>query len=119
MTVLYSAGKAFSIDKGGIIMRFTCSLQLIAQLRPLATTAVGPSSASSTEAHTKADKDKNNTTATSGGDASLTPNPPRNTPAAVPLVKALSGELEAVVVPDQSHRLFYGRRVVVRYRMVG
>lgn len=40
-------------------------------------------------------------------------------PPAVPFVKTFSGELEAVVVRDESHHLFHGRRTVLRYRMVG
>lgn len=88
-------------------MRFTCSLELIAQL-PSQVTTVDASSASGSDANgLNGDKD-----------TSLTLSPPPNPPA-VTLVKTLSGELEAVVVPDESHRLFHGRRMVVRYHMVG
>lgn len=103
------AGEAFSIDKGGILMRFTCSLELIAQLRPLSTPAVAsPSSAPDSEVNDNAN----------GEGTSSMPSPPPNPPA-IPLVKTFSGELEAVVVPDESHHLFHGRRMVVRYRMIG
>ena len=98
----YSPGEAFTIDKGGMIMRFTCSLELIAQLRPL-TTPAGPDSSSAPDLY---------------ADVPLTLKPPPNIPA-VPLVKMLSGELEAVVVPDESHRLFHGRRTVIRFCMFG
>ena len=98
----YSPGEAFTIDKEGMIMRFTCSLELIAQLRPL-TTPAGPDSSSAPDLY---------------ADVPLTLKPPPNIPA-VPLVKMLSGELEAVVVPDESHRLFHGRRTVIRFCMLG
>lgn len=106
------AGEAFAIDEGGVIMRFTCSLELTAQLRPRTTTVDSgsdpvPSSASDSEANTS-----------KGGDPLSTVKPPPSPPA-VPLVKTFTGELEAVVVPDESHRFFQGRRTVLRYRMVG
>ncbi|KAH0835725.1 hypothetical protein J3R83DRAFT_9548 [Lanmaoa asiatica] len=111
----FRAGEAFAIDKGGIIMRFTCSLELIAQLRPLAITVdpdTGPSSAPDSEAHASKDQDTSREDPPSM--LKQSPNPPP-----VPLVKTLSGELEAVVVPDESHRLFHGRRTVIRYHMIG
>ena len=110
VALVYSPGEAFAIDKGGMIMRFTCALQLVAQLRPLMTTVdpdSGPSSASDSNANAGRDED-----------VPLALKPPPNAPA-VPLVKLLSGELEAVVVPDESHRLFHGRRTVIRYCMLG
>ncbi|KAF8556642.1 hypothetical protein OG21DRAFT_1506219 [Imleria badia] len=114
----FSAGQAFAIDKGGMIMRFTCSLELIAQLRPL-TPTVGLGSGPSSEAGARRDN-------VSDGDEDMdmdmdvppTMTPPPHPPA-VPLVKTLSGELEAVVVPDESHHLFHGRRTVIRYCMFG
>ena len=98
-------------------MRFTCSLELIAQLRPLAATVdpgpgPGLSCASEPEASTSQGED------TSREDALLPVKPPPS-PHTVPLYKTYSGELEAVVVPDESHRLLHGLRTVVRYRMVG
>ncbi|KAG8215872.1 hypothetical protein J3R82DRAFT_7829 [Butyriboletus roseoflavus] len=113
----FRSEEAFAIDKGGIIMRFTSSLELITQLRPLAAAVdrgpgPGLSCASESEASTSKGED------TSREDLLLTMKPPPNPPT-VPLVKIFSGELETIVVPDESHRLFYGRRTVVRYRMVG
>jgi hypothetical protein len=105
-------GEAFAIDKGGMIMRFTCSLELIAQLRPL-TIPAGPGPSSASDPYTNARRDEDKDT-----DVRLMLKSPQNTPA-VPLVKTLSGELEAVVVPDESHRLFRGRRTVIRYCMLG
>lgn len=99
-------------------MQFTYSLELITQLRPLATTAgpsAGPSDASDTEAYACKDKGKDTSR---GENVPPTPQPPPN-PTAVPLVKTLSGELEAVVVPDESHPFFRGRRTVIRYSMFG
>lgn len=107
-----SVGEAFAIDKGGIIMRFTCSLELIAQLRPLGTTA-GLASGTLSEAGTRKDDDA---VCDEDNDEDVLL---RQTPPAVPLVKTLSGELEAVVVPDESHHLFHGRRTVIRYCMLG
>lgn len=119
----YRPGEAFAIDKGGVIMQFTCSLELIAQLRPLATSigpSAGPSSASDTEESACKDKDKEKEKEknTSRENVPLTPQPPPD-PTAIPLVKTLSGELEAVVVPDESHPFFRGRRTVIRYSMFG
>ncbi|KAG6373669.1 hypothetical protein JVT61DRAFT_6336 [Boletus reticuloceps] len=115
----FRAGEAFAIDKGGAIMRFTCSLELIARLRPLTPTAdPGPSPALDSYANTRKETDKEKDEDLSGDDVSLTLKPPQNS-TAVPLAKTLSGELEAVIVPDESHRLFRGRRTVIRYCMLG
>ncbi|KAF8129063.1 hypothetical protein EV363DRAFT_392860 [Boletus edulis] len=115
----FRAGEAFAIDKGGMIMRFTCSLELIARLRPLTPTAdPGPSPALDSYANTCKETDKEKDEDLSCEDVSLTLKPPLNS-TAVPLAKTISGELEAVVVPDESHRLFRGRRTVIRYCMLG
>jgi hypothetical protein len=34
-------------------------------------------------------------------------------------LKSMRGELEVVVIPEDSHRLFPGQRTVIRFRLVG
>ncbi|KAG9312697.1 hypothetical protein JVU11DRAFT_7117 [Chiua virens] len=118
----FRPGEAFAIEKGGIIMRFTCSLELIAQLRPLgsgnanATGAFGaePSSAPVPDSGASPSKDDERDKGEDKDAPDIRPSSPL-----IPLMKTLTGELEAVVLPDESHRLFHGRRTVIRYRMVG
>ncbi|KIK95528.1 hypothetical protein PAXRUDRAFT_140487 [Paxillus rubicundulus Ve08.2h10] len=91
-------GEAFAIDTGGVIMRFTCSFELIAPLRPL------PLSAEESETPLRRSE---------SGEIEE-----EKSPSAVPLIKT-SGELEVAIVPDNSHRLFHGRRTIIRYHMLG
>ncbi|KIJ67420.1 hypothetical protein HYDPIDRAFT_84648, partial [Hydnomerulius pinastri MD-312] len=97
----FKSSEAFAINTGGIIMRFTCPLELIAPLRPLhmSTRQNNPSPSSQDSEPTESKENK----ATSP----------------VPLIKTFSGELEVAIVPDNSHRLFHGQRTIIRYRMLG
>lgn len=96
-------------------MRFTCSLELLAQLRPLGTIVGSGPGIPDAETSTNRDTDKDEAPR---GAVPPAPNPRPLSPA-IPLVKKLSGELEAMVVPDESHHLFHGRRTVIRYSMLG
>ncbi|KAH7886791.1 hypothetical protein F5I97DRAFT_1050631 [Phlebopus sp. FC_14] len=98
LRTMFKLSEAFAINTGGILMRFTCSLELIAPLRPLPFYSLKQDSSSDANA-LKYDRD--------------------SPPSHIPLVKPMSGDLEVAIVPDNTHRLFIGQRAIIRFRMLG
>ncbi|KAH7921340.1 hypothetical protein BV22DRAFT_737704 [Leucogyrophana mollusca] len=89
----FKSTEALAIKTGGIIMRFSCALEMIVPLRPLSLPLPDCAAAA-------CDK------------------PPEDAPQ-TPYTKGMTGELEVAVVPDNSHRLFIGQRTIIRFRMLG